>query len=130
MLRDSTRSRRALTAACVLFVTVSAANASLTFERPRALDPALAQLSASAGSDGSDSQQLSTHRLLIAQAASTPPRVAEARASLDLWSLERSQVAPRCELAEHGREDRLASRSGCAATTRWCRAHATSTQAP
>jgi len=130
MVLGSRRTWRTLVALCVTLVTAASAGAAFGHERPRTLGPALAELTDAGPDAGAGSPQIAEHRLLVDDDSAVAPRVAEARPVFESSGPALARVAARRELAPDRWEDRLASRSGCAATTRWCLAHATSTQAP
>jgi hypothetical protein len=124
------RAQRALAIACVFLVNAGAVAAAFAAPQHVAPGPALQQLTATDAVGGSDVPELAERRLGLEDDSSVAPRVAEARAAVELSGPARLLPAPRNERLAPGREDRLASRSGCAANHRWCLAHATSTQAP
>jgi len=130
MLRRIARSWRALAAVGLVLVTAASAGAALHRERPLTNLPALDQITAEAESDAASGPQILEHRLGVSDHSGVAPRVAEARQAVESGRPARWLGMPRLALPADAIERPIASDSGCAATTRWCRAHATSTQAP
>lgn len=130
MLRGLARSWRSLVAVATVFLIAASAGAALRHEPPPARGPALDQLTDASDSDATREPRLSERRLSIESHSSVAPRVAEARLAAESGRPARAFTTTRSVLSARVGDVPLESESGCAATTRWCRAHATSTQAP
>jgi hypothetical protein len=132
MIHRSGRLRRALALSTALLVSAASAQAAFTLEPPVARGAFRGQTADDENSEPvrSDPRAISALLDSLENETGVAPRVAEARPPALMRAPTLRVPEPGLVRAAGAFEAWFAGGSGCVDLTRWCLAHATSTQAP